>query len=137
LARPKHGMTRLGSYPVRAGPINQVMHGLPAAPPGVPAWPARKRQARGWTGVGVRGIRLSLLPSRPRLPVSHSHTASPALLLSTSHHSIRSSTIRPRVVTASSSQPPDTGNISGSPTLLPCGLPLFGSPSVPPQSRNP
>jgi hypothetical protein len=43
--------------------------------------PARKQQARGRLGVGVQGIRHTRHPPSPRLiPVSHSHTASPAPL---------------------------------------------------------
>jgi hypothetical protein len=121
-------------------PINQVVPRLPAAPTGQHGQPARKRQAQDWPGVGVRGVR----PDRPHgiplpphlIQVSHSHTTSP-LPTRFACPIVRGPPAAPSPPRRRHYGISVTGDIDGSPTLLPCGSPHSGSPLVPPNLEIP
>jgi hypothetical protein len=118
----KHGTTRLESCPGRPGPINQVVTGLPASPVERHGPACQKTVGTGSPRCRGAGHKPRRSPSRP----PHSGSSSPAL---------RSGALPTRLAPPTASSPPHrrcrhcrivvTGDIGGSPTLLPCGSPAL------------
>jgi hypothetical protein len=139
-ARPKHDTARLGSCPGRPSPINQDVPRLPAAPVGR-LGPARQKTA-GTGPTRCRGARHKARPppipsQTPSVPLPHDFSCSAPLDLSPLDSLIRGPPVAPSLPRRRHCWTFVTSDIGGSPTLLPCGSPLSGCPSVPPQSGNP
>jgi hypothetical protein len=88
LAQLKHDTTRLGSCPVRPNKPCRAWVGLPTVPARRPGSARHKTVRTGSARCRGAGHKAQPPPSRPRLPVSHSHMASLAQLLLTFHHSL-------------------------------------------------
>lgn len=85
---PSSSTTRPGWVRARSGLINHVVPGLGCRQCPRPGSARHKTVRTGSARCRGAGHKAQPPPSRPRLPVSHSHMASLALLLLTFHHSL-------------------------------------------------